>query len=47
MLMLTLIIAVRARAIETGAWVIAAAQVGRHHGAGGKRVVCTNYLPLK
>jgi deaminated glutathione amidase len=28
----------RARAIETQSWVVAAAQVGRHHGPGGKRV---------
>lgn len=28
----------RARAIETQSWVVAAAQVGRHHGPDGKRV---------
>ncbi|KAK6193026.1 putative secondary metabolism biosynthetic enzyme [Pestalotiopsis sp. IQ-011] len=28
----------RARAVETQSWVVAAAQVGRHHGPGGRRV---------
>lgn len=28
----------RARAVETQSWIVAAAQVGRHHGPGGKRV---------